>query len=445
MNERDNGYRGIWYANQPQGDAYHYKYSGGFATYPQQIIPHAIYAPAANRTYFCYGGRPAQRNTVLDMVSFYDHTTGLVPRPTIVLARQTDDSHYNPTLALDQAGYVYVFCNSHGQGYELGQDDPTFGKAFIYRSAAPYSTDSFVCLRSDNFSYSQVWETAGAGLVWLHTRYAGNERRLFCAHSGNGQTWSAPQQLTHMGKGNYQISWANGRRVAAAFDYHPLPVGLNARTNMYYMQTDDGGATWQTVDGQPISLPLTQAHNPALVHDYEAEGLLVYLKDLTFDESGRPVILYLTSKGHESGPANDPRLWRIAHWTGRQWERHIMLQSDHNYDHGSLYIEPGGKWRLIAPTAPGPQPYGTGGQVVVWRSSDQGQTWTQEQTLPCPDGRNHTYVRRPVNAHPGFYAFWADGDAFAPSDSSLFFCTREGSVFRLPARMEGDWAAPARV
>ncbi|MEZ5397701.1 MAG: hypothetical protein R2724_33675 [Bryobacterales bacterium] len=34
---------GIWYYNQPSNDQYHYKYSGGFATYPQQQGPLAHY------------------------------------------------------------------------------------------------------------------------------------------------------------------------------------------------------------------------------------------------------------------------------------------------------------------------------------------------------------------------------------------------------------------
>ena len=50
------GYRGIWYMNQPTGDQYAYKYSGGFGTYPQQHAPIAIYAPAVQRTFFVYGG-----------------------------------------------------------------------------------------------------------------------------------------------------------------------------------------------------------------------------------------------------------------------------------------------------------------------------------------------------------------------------------------------------
>jgi hypothetical protein len=36
------GYRGIWYYNGETGDAHRYKYSGGFATYPQWHVPMAI-------------------------------------------------------------------------------------------------------------------------------------------------------------------------------------------------------------------------------------------------------------------------------------------------------------------------------------------------------------------------------------------------------------------
>ncbi|MEO6788813.1 MAG: hypothetical protein ABI318_22050, partial [Chthoniobacteraceae bacterium] len=56
---------------------------------------------------------------------------------------------------------------------------------------------------------------------------------------------------------------------------------------------------------------------------------------------------------------------------------------------------------------------------------------------------NHTYARRPVDAQPGFYAFWADGNPLAPSDSSLYFTNQAGDhVWRLPANMSGDFAKP---
>ena len=442
---RADGYRGIWYMNQPQADAFKYKYSGGFGTYPQQHVPLAIYAAAVDKTFFCYGGRDDDANEIRNLVSVYDHATGTVPRPAVVLRRATNDTHYNPTLGMDAAGHVYVFCNSHGAGYELSKDDPTHGGAFIYRSTRPYSIDAFERVYAGNFSYSQPWTVAGRGMLWLHTRYAGNNRRLFFATSEDGRTWSEPRPLVRIRQGSYQISWGDGRRIATAFDHHPDKGHLNARTNLYYLETRDLGQTWTTVDGKPVTTPLTDVQNPALVRDYEKEGLLVYLKDLAFDADGRPVVLYLTAKGYKSGPDAGPRVWYTARWTGDAWEYREAARSDHNYDHGSLYVEADGAWRLIAPTEPGPQPGTTGGQVTVRVSKDRGQTWAEAGRLAIPGGRNQTYVRRPVNAAAGFYAYWADGDALQPSASSLYFMTKDGAAFRLPERMTADTARPEAV
>src|SRR5688572_7656882 len=80
--EKADGFNGIWYANQPQEDEYKYKYSGGFATYPQQHIPIAVYAKEANKTFFVYGGAKPGTRELLHMISYYDHVTSTVARPT---------------------------------------------------------------------------------------------------------------------------------------------------------------------------------------------------------------------------------------------------------------------------------------------------------------------------------------------------------------------------
>jgi hypothetical protein len=49
-----------------------------------------------------------------------------------------------------------------------------------------------------------------------------------------------------------------------------------------------------------------------------------------------------------------------------------------------------------------------------------------------------------MDAHPGFYALWADGDGNRPSDSRLYFCTKDGAVRVLPRRMKGGFASPER-
>ena len=63
------------------------------------------------------------------MVSYFDHATEQVPRPRVVLVKKTDDAHENPTLQIDDSGYLWVFCNSHGPA----------NNSYIFRSVAPYS------------------------------------------------------------------------------------------------------------------------------------------------------------------------------------------------------------------------------------------------------------------------------------------------------------------
>ncbi len=436
---RDDGYRGIWYYNQPSGDQYRYKYSGGLGTYPQQITPFAHYAPEVDRTFFCYGGTAEGENRLLHMVSYYDHASRTVPRPAILLDKATEDAHDNPALMLDGEGHIWVFSNAHGRSRP----------AFIHRSVEPWAIDRFEQVAETNFSYSQPWWLPGRGFLFLHTLYAGPEeggpprRRLFWSTIDAEGDRSEARQLAGVELGNYQVSWRAGSKVGTAFNYHPEPVGLNARTNLYYLETDDTGRTWRNAAGEAVKTPLRRPENPALVHDYRSDGLLVYLKNVQFDRRGRPILLFLTSRGYASGPENDPRAWRTARWTGEEWEILPVTQSDNNYDYGPLYVEPDGTWRLIAPTATGPQPYNPGGEVAIRVSEDRGRSWREVKRLTADSERNHTYVRRPVNAHPDFYALWADGNARESSESRLYFTDREGSrAWRLPARMAGEVADP---
>lgn len=163
------GYRGIWYMNQPSNDQYKYKYSGGFATYPQQHIPIAYYSREADKTFFCYGGATPGKQELLHMVSCYDHATGKVPRPTLLLNKKTSDAHDNPVLMLDKEGYVWIFSNAHGSSRP----------SYIHRGTKPYSVDKFELIEESNFSYAQPWYLRGKGFLFLHTLYRDGGRSLF--------------------------------------------------------------------------------------------------------------------------------------------------------------------------------------------------------------------------------------------------------------------------
>jgi len=428
--QKESGYRGIWYSNQPSGDEYAYKYSGGLGTYTANHIPLAVYAPAVNKTFFVYGGsKPlGESKRLLEMVSYYDHETGMVPKPTMIMEKGTDDAHHNPALCIDKDGYLWVFCSSHG-----GKD------GFIYKSLKPYSIDGFELVMQKEFTYPQPWYVEGFGFVFLFTKYT-RGRELYISTSKDGVNWTEDRKYAGF-DGHYQSSWKWKNKVGTSFNWHPPVGGLNARTNLYYMETGDFGQTWTNAAGKPLDVPLSSPHNDALVREYQKEGWLVYINDVNFDKDGWPVIFYNLSKGYESGPKFGERIMMTARWTGKAWEFREVAKTDHNYDMGSLYIEDDGIWRIIAPTF-GPQPWSTGGEVSMWVSRNQGRTWAKVRDLTKNSEQNHHYVRRALNASPDFYAFWADGDAFKPSKSKLYFCGKDGDVRVLPYTMTRDFAMP---
>ncbi len=448
LNRKDVGYRGVWYMNQPSGDEYVYKYSGGLGTYCAKHKPFAIYRKEVDKTFFCYGGTTIDDNRhLMHMVSYFDHKTGTVPRPTILLDKRTNDAHDNPVISIDDAGFIWIFSTSHG----------TSRPSYIHRSRKPYDIDAFDLVpatRIDNdkrvpitnFSYMQAWRVKERGFICFFTRYKyPAARTICCMTSPDGVSWSEWKRIAAIEHGHYQISAAAADRAGSAFNFHPKPKGLNWRSNLYYVETRDFGETWRTVDGKPLKLPLTTEKNAALVRDYRSEGLNVYLKDIRYDEQGRPVILYITSKGYESGPKNNPRTWTVARWTGKKWEFLPVAASDNNYDMGSLWVEPDGKMQVIGPTQTGPQPFNPGGEVALWRSADGGASWSMTKQLTAGSERNHTYVRRSLDGHPDFAAIWADGHGRQPSESTLYFCDHEGTVYELPRTMEGETARPRVV
>jgi hypothetical protein len=383
INEQAGGFQGIWYYNQLlPGSEYVYKYSGGLGTYCAKHIPIAWYVPEANKTFFCYGGTDSDNTTLYHMVSYYDHATGMVARPTTLLDKKTTDAHDNPVINIDDKGTIWIFSASHGTGRP----------SYISRSAAPCDIERFELVWIGNFSYPQPWFLTGRGFLFLHTYYKGG-RGLNTWTSTDGANWSDRKLVSHIEMGHYQVSFPCGDKVGTAFNMHPAGKGLNWRTNLYYMQTDDFGTTWKTAGGTVLQTPLEEVVNPALVADFGSKNRNVYMKDVNYDSNGNPIILAVTSGGYESGPKNDPRTWTTARWTGSNWEIREAFTSDNNYDTGPLYVESDTTWRVIAPTQSGPQPYNPGGEIAMWLTEDAGDNWRMFRQMTKESEFNHVSSR----------------------------------------------------
>ncbi|GAA4457045.1 BNR-4 repeat-containing protein [Nibrella saemangeumensis] len=447
LQTKANGFKGIWYMNQPSNDEYVYKYSGGLATYPANHRPFAIYAKEVDKTFFCFGGTDDTNSTLYHNVSYFDHKTKKVANPTILLDKHTTDAHDNPVISLDDQGYIWIFSTSHG----------TTRPSYIHRSKKPYDIAQFETINATelvngqekpftNFSYFQVYHIKGKGFLALFTKYNQRGNRVIGYNtSKDGIRWNEWNVLAHIGEGHYQISAESNGKIGVAFDFHPPGKGLNYRTNLHYLETTDFGQSWHTATGKTVQLPLTEINNPAVVKDYVSEKLNCYLLDIDFDTRGNPAILVISSKGYEAGPGNNPRHWRLFQFRNNQWADHVVTTSDSNYDMGSIFPESGTVIKVIGPTQDGPQGYNPGGEVAMWASRDGGTTWTMEKQITRQSERNHSYVRRPKNAHPDFYGLWADGHGRKPSESYLYFTNKKGELYQLPRKATENLITPRLV
>ncbi|MFV0337025.1 MAG: hypothetical protein ACK5LK_02105, partial [Chthoniobacterales bacterium] len=97
------------------------------------------------------------------------------------------------------------------------------------------------------------------------------------------------------------------------------------------------------------------------------------------------------------------------------------------------------EWTVIGAMGEKPQPYGTGGEIEMWKSRNEGCEWEKISEVTQNSTFNHSYVRRSLGAREPFVALWADGNPHRPSVSRLYFTDFTGSrIWRLPEKMTAE-------
>jgi hypothetical protein len=437
-NTKFDGYRGIWFELNQKYE-YGDKYSGALGTYTAKHVPLAIYSPEADKTFFVYGGTTAEdERHLLCMIGEFDHKTGMVSKPTVVYDKLgVNDPHDNPSIMIDDKGFILVFVSGRGQRRP----------GFKFKSLKPFSVEKFERISEEEMTYPQPWNT-DLGYLHLFTKYTG-VRQLYFESSLDGLTWTEDRLLAAIPEkegersGHYQTSASfDGKKVGIFFNRHP-DGNVDKRTDIYYMETSDLGESWTDVQGNPLEIPVLELENPARVIDYRSQGKNVYLQDMGFDSDGNPAYLYIRSNGHEPGPVSAPYEWCITRWSGKKWHTSVVTESDHNYDMGSLFISEK-EWKIVGPTAQGPQEWGVGGELEIWHSKNDGKKWRKQKILTKNSEFSHAYVRRPVNFKAPFCFFWADGHSHKFSKSQLYFGDFEGNIWRLPYEMKEEFEKPER-
>jgi hypothetical protein len=210
------------------------------------------------------------------------------------------------------------------------------------------------------------------------------------------------------------------------------------------LETPDGGQTSDAPrrNGKGDALPCLSrnANNPALIYDSMRRGQAGVSEGPQLRSSeGRPVILFLTSRGFEPGPKSGPHEWKTLRWTGSGWQ---MRRPSRLPTTTTITARCTSRTRRHlahhrAPRTLGPQAGNPGGEMVLWTSSNEGADVDEGEAtharLACAITR--TRGVRCTRTRPST-RLWADGHGREPSDVLDLYFTDQRRHARLASAGE---------
>lgn len=427
---------GVWYCCGHQVNTlpgHEWVYSGPMATYCAWHRPMAVYAPQVDRTFFVYGNADNAPT-----ISFYDHVTQGFAYPVVLGSNPDGDAHRNPTLLLDEQGFLHVFYGAHGH------------ETHVLRSSTPYGISAWQTmpdLPDAKTTYPQPWQLL-PGEMFVSYRQAPSwttSSWRFTISRDGGRSWSPPRELINLGEsavygvtiaesGNYprrvHMVWS---RLGGGTEAEIATKHLWARRyNIYYACSDDGGHTWRRSDGGMYDLPIT-LDSAERIYDCVQRG--VWLKDIQLDSAGRPHILFL-----DADAGTYESTWMVGRLTESGWQYSSFASGDHMYDDGGLAIISDDDMRVYAPTT-NVQPQEDGGEIEEWQSTDRGVTWHNTAHVTAGSEYSHNNVKIVYNHERGrgdLRMFWSYGDSNYPPVAKDVFLHCYGENWRRPTRLSFD-------
>lgn len=213
----------------PTGPALPNYFDGDFTTQPNAataIWPSAVYDATSDKTFYAW---LSEGSPQIVRIAAYDHATSLWSEP-VTIARQTsyaDDTHGNPSIALDHQGYLYVFWGSHASNLNwaisaaardiAGWNVQTaLSGTYTYPHPVRFGSDLYLFLRVGTTSDSKLvvrkaspsggaasfgadvnlidWTPANVGVYVAEIRAIGSEIEMMWCQ----QTGTSPQVRKHL-------------------------------------------------------------------------------------------------------------------------------------------------------------------------------------------------------------------------------------------------------
>jgi hypothetical protein len=220
------------------------------------------------------------------------------------------DAHNSISVGVDGAGFLHVSWDHHGQtlnyarsvrpgSLELGPKLPMTGEA------------------EDRVTYPEFYRLPDGDLLFVcREGESGNGQVVLKRYGTRDQKWHTVQRNLLDGEGTRSAYWGlavdRSGRLHLAWIWRESP-DVASNHDLAYAWSPDGGVTWRSADGEPLSGPFTEARS-----DYAARipqgSNLMNPPAVAVDMRGRP---YITS--YWSASPGDPPQFHLVRRDGASW------------------------------------------------------------------------------------------------------------------------------
>jgi hypothetical protein len=366
--------------------------------------PRAVYYEGRFRR--TYAGWITSRGDV--MLGSFDHDSGDIQTVTVRESLQQDD-HANPSLYIDQDGFIAIFYSAHcgPNMYYRVNSRPEDIFSLGEETVIPVNSEG-----NKGFTYPAPIYLQTEKKLYLFWR-GGNFKPTFsiCESLAENRWLPAQTFIEDRGDRPYIRYVSDGEKVIhfAFTDGHP---NVEPTNSIYYAKYVQG--CFFRVDGTPIheisDRPL-RTSEADLVYDGKAHARNSWIWDIALDQQGRPVLVYAVFAAE-----NDHRYY-YSRWDGREWR--------------TTELTAGGSWFPQTPEGmKETEPYYSGGiildhndpnivylsrpsggifRIERWQTKDGGISWDHSFATEASAGMQiRPFVSRRTAGKPGVL-FWMEG------------------------------------
>lgn len=364
-------------------------------------IPPGVYYN--NKTYF---GWISESGVV--QIRTYNHISGQwsdiadIANLWTIDKNESRDDHNAPSIQIAADGTVLVFYAIHDVANQF----------FLKRSMNPEDISSFGSAidmtdgLSNVYNYPQCYRLPNDDLIMFY-RYRNHTSGIwkFKKSTDGGATWGSETTLvnfTGASLDSYLMTRQdlnNPNRIVGAV--HLAASAAPTRRDIYYVETRDGGMTWEKSDGTDYVLPVSNTNAEQV---YDSGATRNRITGLAAMEIGARILFQAKDDpDHEI---------RVAQLSGGSWETVKIADSEVWWDeNGVSYYTGGGdvnpkNVNEIAIAIPVSGRF----EIQKWTTSDNGATWAKSEDVTTASKYDQWRPMYFVNPHSTLDFCWCSGD-----------------------------------